>query len=95
MTKRERLLGLITKAITGTETELEKIANGKEAVDGLNQLKFILSKLCSMKEVLEKDEWNPATAEKPGISRLVIDTWPLKDPLGELIADIEYQYCRK
>ena len=92
--KRLRLLTSIDAAIAGIETEIRKAAHGLEAVDGLPQLTLIRSKLGELRAILIKDDWKSIPKSKPGMARLVIDTWPLDDPLGERISEIEYEYER-
>jgi hypothetical protein len=92
--KRLRLLTSIDVAIAGIETEIKKATHGLEAVDGLPQLTIIRSKLRELGAILIDDDWKSIPKSKPGMARLVVDTWPLSDPLGERISEIEYEYER-
>ena len=92
--KRIRLTTSIDTAVVGVEAEIKKANDGLEAVDGLRQLQFIKSKLEELKAILNRGESEAIPRSKPGIARLVVDTWPLNDPLGEQICEIEYEYMR-
>ena len=92
--KRLSLLTSIDVAIAGIETEIKKATHGQEALDGLQQLAFIRSKLRELRAILIGDDWKSIPKSNPGMARLVLDTWPLDDPLGERISEIEYEYER-
>ena len=92
--KRDNLLKMIADALRGVRAEIEKANRGEEALDGLHQLTFMAAKLGELNEVLQRENWREVPKDKPGMARIVVDTWPLKDPLGDLIAEIEYAYQR-
>jgi hypothetical protein len=92
--RRIKLLEMIQEARGNLSYELAKANKGEEAVDGLQQLLFIDRKLEELAEILGAENWREHPRPKPGMARLVIDTWPLKDPLGNLITEIEYAYGR-
>jgi hypothetical protein len=85
---------MIHEARRGLSGELAKASKGEDALDGLQQLLFIDRKLEELAEILGAENWHEHPRSKPGMARLVVDTWPLKDPLGDLITEIEYAYGR-
>ncbi|MBI4658414.1 MAG: hypothetical protein HY735_06145 [Verrucomicrobia bacterium] len=92
--KRNRLLKQIREALIGIRREIQKAERGEESLDGLQQLIFIESKLAEMEQALDREDWSAAERTKPGMARLVVDTWPMQDALGTLITEIEYEYER-
>lgn len=94
LTKKDRVLALIAQALPAIRAEIEKAQQGEEAVDGLQQLRFIDSKLCELADELQRETWREIPKSKPGMAHLVVDTWPLKHALGDLIVQIEYEYER-
>jgi len=91
--KKNKLLGLITEAIDGIQEEIKKANQGLETLNELDHLQFILFTLKKMKYNLIDDNLKVSDF-KPTIARFVIDTWPLTDPLGNKICQIEYEYER-
>jgi len=92
--RRNRLIGMIDEALIGVRREIEKVKSGAQALDGLEQLLFIESKLSEMKQILGREDWQSYPRSKPGIARMVVDTWPMRDPRGNLLSQIEYEYHR-
>ncbi|MHB1305796.1 MAG: hypothetical protein ACYDC1_09845 [Limisphaerales bacterium] len=92
--KRDLLLQRIGEALVGIRQEIAKSESGKEALDGSRQLMFMESKLIEMTQVLQQEDWRCIQRTKPGMARLVVDTWPMHEPLGDLISEIEYSYGR-
>ena len=92
--KRDRLAKMIGEGLTGIRLEIEKAKTGAEALDGLRQLLFMESKLVEMEQVLGREDWRSGPKSKPGIARMVVDTWPMHDQLGNLLSQIEYEYDR-
>lgn len=90
--KRDKILNMIAKASEGVQQEIQKANQGKQALDGIKQLQFIETKLNEMEKILEQEDWRTSTKKKPGIARLVVDTWPMDDPLGNVISQIEYEF---
>jgi hypothetical protein len=89
--KRDELLNMIEDARLGVREEIKKVSKGIQALDEIRQLRFIDVKLSEMDEILRMDDRRSITRIKPDIARLVIDIWPMKDPLGNLICEIEYE----
>jgi hypothetical protein len=92
--KRVKLLGMIHEARRCLSVEIAKANRGEDALDGLQQLLFIDGKLEELARILGAGNWREHPRSKPGMAHLVVDTWPLKDPLGNLITEIEYAYAR-
>ena len=92
--RRDSLLKMTADALCGVRAEIEKAQRGEEALDGLQQLAFMEKKLGEINEVLQQENWCEAPKAKSGMARLVVDTWPIRDTLGDLITEIEYAYQR-
>jgi len=92
--KKNRLIVLIEEAICGVQQEISKARQGLEALDSLQHLEYIALKLDELRSVLSRPDWETLPRPKPGIARLVVDTWPLHEALGDKIAQIEYDYQR-
>jgi hypothetical protein len=92
--RRDQLLKSIAMALGEIEKEIGKASLGLQALDGPRQLQFIRSRLCEMQSILSRDDWGDIPKSKPDIARLVIDTWPLRDPLRDRLCQIEYDYLR-
>lgn len=85
---------MIGEGLVGIRREIEKAKAGAEALDSLRQLLFIEAKLLEMQQILQRDDWRSCPMSKPGIARLVVDSWPLDNALGNLLVEIEYEYGR-
>lgn len=93
-TKRDKLLSIIAKAIEGIREEILKVDQGEQALDGIEQLQFIKSRLSEMEKSLLQENWKTTERKKPGIARVVVDTWPIDNQLGDLISQAEYEFIR-
>lgn len=93
-TKRDKLLSIIAKAIEGIREEILKVDQGEQALDGIEQLQFIKSRLSEMEKSLLQENWKATERKKPGIARVVVDTWPIDNRLGDLISQAEYEFIR-
>ena len=92
--KHARLLASIDSAIIKIGEEIKKSKEGEEALDELPQLQFIESKLRELRTILSREGWQSLPRPEPGMARIVIDTWPLGDPLRKKICEIECEYER-
>jgi hypothetical protein len=92
--KRDRLVEMIGEALLEIQQEIEKAKKGEESLDGIQQLMFIKAKLEEMRQILGREDWHSYPKTKPGIARLVVDTWPIRNPLGDMLCQIEYEYLR-
>lgn len=92
--KPGRLLKLIELAVVDVDAEIQKGICGASAIDGLKQLQFIKATLQGMISILNSNNWRSIPRPKPGIARLVVDSWPLDNPLSERICEIEQMYSR-
>ena len=92
--KKNELLELICKCLEGIEDEIKKSGRGEAALDDLVRLQFIKSGLSEMQSRLIQENLPEDSAIEPNIARIVIDSWPINDPLGEQICQIEYRYKR-
>ena len=93
-TRHDRILSLIEAALPLLRAELEKAENGVEAVDSLRSLRFIKARLGDMEQMIRSDSVQKDERYKGSMSRFVVDTWPLNDPLGSKITEIEYEFYR-
>lgn len=80
----------LESALIGVEAELEEIVGGKASVSTRRELEFIAA---SLREMLESLSLNKKI-EVPGLWRVVTDTWPHKNKLGQQIVEAEYSYQR-
>lgn len=93
-TKHQKILSLIETALPLLQVEIEKAENGIEAVDSLRSLRFIKSRLEDMALILRSESVQKDERYRGSMGRLVVDTWPLNDPLGSKITEIEYEFYR-
>jgi len=92
--KRSKLLGLVAKTLDGIQKEIDKSSQRLEALDELQHLLFIQSVLIEMKSHLDQNNFEKILKLKPSIARIVIDTWPSDNLIGNQICQIEYNYER-
>lgn len=93
-TKHQRILSLIEAALPLLQMEIAKAENGSEAIDSLGSLRFIKARLEEMERMLRTESIQKDERYRGSMGRLVVDTWPLNDPLGSKITEIEYQFYR-
>ena len=95
-TRQERILLLIEAARPLLQIELEKArdGNGATAVDSLRSLEFIKARLDDMEQMIRSDSVQKDERYKGSMGHLVVDAWPLNDPLGSKITEIEYEFYR-
>ena len=90
--KKEHLLVIIMEALEEIRVEIAKAKLGIDTIDGLPQLQYIESSLEQIVSMFNSDSLMEIGTLKLSIARLVIDTWPLSNGLGEKICQIEYEY---
>ncbi|MFA5906429.1 MAG: hypothetical protein WC836_21050 [Desulfobacula sp.] len=90
--KNKHLIKLIDESLKGIEIEISKSLNGLYAIDALLHLQFIKTALTNMKINLNQNNTEMIAMYNPNIARIVIDTWPIDNPLGNQICEIEYLY---
>ncbi|MDR1190257.1 MAG: hypothetical protein LBK60_01155 [Verrucomicrobiales bacterium] len=93
-TKHDKILLQIEAALPLLQLEIAKAENGIKAVDSLRSLKFIKNRLEDMKQMIWSDLIQKDERYRGSMGHLVIDTWPLRDPLGSKITEIEYAFYR-
>ena len=92
--RHEKILSLIAMAFPLLEDQLAKADNGIEAVDSLRSLNFIRARLKEIEQMIRSGSILKEERYKGSMGRLVVDTWPLNDPLGSKITEIEYEFYR-
>lgn len=92
--KHHKVLSLIGTALPLLQVEIEKAENGIEAVDSLRSLRFIKARLDNMALMLRSESVHKDERYRGSMGHLVVDTWPLNDPLGSKITEIEYEFYR-
>ena len=90
--KKRHLINLINESLHEVEKEILKSLDGLDAIDEIQHLRFIKSSLINAKKNLEQDDIETITLFTPSISRIVIDSWPLNNHLGNQICEVEYLY---
>ncbi|HBB87749.1 MAG TPA: hypothetical protein DC047_09055 [Blastocatellia bacterium] len=88
MQQTQKVRQQLERAMIGVEAELGEIANGKPSVSTRRELEFIAA---SLREMLESLSLN-RIIEVPGLWRVITDTWPYTNELGQQIVEAEYSY---
>ena len=90
--KKEHIIKLINEALKWLEIEISKSSNGLDAIDELEHLEFIKTSLTTTKINIRQNDTETITRYHPNVARIVIDTWPMNNQLGNQICEIEYLY---
>ena len=90
--KKEHIIKLINEALKWLEIEISKSSNGLDAIDELEHLEFIKNSLTTTKINIRQNDTETIVRYNPNIARIVIDTWPMDNQLGNQICEIEYLY---
>lgn len=93
-TRHEKTLALIEAALPLLQVEIAKAEDGAEAIDSLRSLKFIKARLKDMEQMIRLGLVQKDERYKGSMGRLVVDAWPVNDPLGLKITEIEYEFYR-
>lgn len=89
--KKSKLIKIVNEVLDDVFKEIDKNKQGNPAYERQHLL-FIQSVLVEILNVLETNNLNQIITIKPDIARIVIDTWPLNDVLGDKICLIEYEF---
>jgi hypothetical protein len=92
--KSEKILSLIKSALPLLRAEITKAESGTEAVDSLSALAFIKARLEEIESAIRSGNERKDDRYKGSMARLVVDTWPMNDPLGSKISEIDYEFYR-
>jgi hypothetical protein len=90
--KKNHIIKLINESLRELEIEISKSSNGLDAIDESEHLQSIKHSLTTIKINLDQNKTEIIAMYKPNISRIVIDTWPMDNQLGNQICEIEYLY---
>ena len=90
--KKNHIIKLINEALKEIEIEISKSSNGLDAIDELEHLEFIKTSLTTTKINIRQNDTETITRYHPNVARIVIDTWPMNNQLGNQICEIEYLY---
>lgn len=93
-TEHQKILLLIETALPLLQVEIGKAEKGIGAVDSLRSLGFIKARLEDMELMLRSGSVQKDERYRGSMGHLVVDTWPLNDPLGSKITGIEYEFYR-
>ena len=92
--RHEKTLSLIEAALPLLQVEIAKAEDGVEAIDSLRSLRFLKARLIDMEQMIRLGLVQKDERYKGSMGRLVVDTWPMNDPLGSKITEIEYEFYR-
>lgn len=90
--EKKHLIKLINEALKELEIEISKSSNGLDAIDELEHLEFIKNSLTTTKINIRQNNTETIVRYNPNVARIVIDTWPMDNQLGNQICEIEYLY---
>jgi hypothetical protein len=82
------------RAAVDIDVELQKAQKGQDAIDSLRNLTVIASRLAEIVTMLRQGCVSCDDGARGTIGRLVVDTWPLRHPLGERLIEVEYDFER-
>lgn len=94
MSRIDRLTALIDGALADIESEIEKSRSGRRAIDTLDNLEFISSRLRDMRSDASDSHGTRDMTYKGSIARMAIDGWPILSGLRRKISQIDYLYYR-
>lgn len=86
------VLIMIDTAIVDLNIELEKNEQGKEGISSTEILTKIIAILKWMTDTIKTDCLPPKDQRYMGLSRVVLDNWPINSKLGIIIFKIEELY---
>ena len=92
MNKSDIALDLANKALTAIQEEINLQNTGRESVSNLRQLSAFQQELKQMVNELETGELSPPNQRSRGIGRVITDSWPFGNVLGDLIIRAETAY---
>jgi hypothetical protein len=81
----------IAEAIAGIEAELKRHSDGRGEVSSPAQLTALKNALLRMRVELESGQ---VSLSEVGVGRVIADSWPFDNRLGEMIAQAEQDYRR-
>ncbi len=93
-TRQERLLASVETTLPLVKAEMDKAQEGKEAIDSLRSLTFIVGRLQEIAQMLRAGAICKDERYKGSMGHIIVDTWPLNDSLGASISRIEYEFYR-
>jgi hypothetical protein len=90
MTKEQRAKSAISAALDALNSQIQ---NAPPSGPGSNdQLNFMQGELRRYLRVIEdRFKWTGPTPD-PVLTRIIVDSWPLASPLGEMVSDAERAY---
>lgn len=88
------VLAFIANALNAVEAEQEKHNAGRGSVSNGQQLELIRSKLLTMSTQISSGDVPPKEERIRGIGRMVTDSWPLNNELGEVLIEAEQRYLK-
>jgi hypothetical protein len=83
-----------TTAIELLDRELQLAIEHRESHATDDQLRFIMQKILDMKGRAERNELPPKRFRYPSLGKIIIDQWPLKTRLGDVLVDLEHEYMK-
>ncbi len=92
--KQQKFIALVTQCLALINGEIDKAQNGMTAIDSLRNLSVINTRLTEMSNMLHSNNIDQDKFKKSLMTRFVNDTWPIGNHLGNLVAQIEYEFYR-
>jgi hypothetical protein len=92
--RREAIAVAAETARLEIQAEVEKARHGRSSLDSLANLAFIEARLRDIAGMLRAGTVLRDQSLVGSMGRLIVDTWPLRHPLGEQVAKVEYEFER-
>jgi hypothetical protein len=92
--RREAVTIAAEAALLEIRVEREKSRDGRSPLDSLSNLTFIEARLQEIVSMLRAGAVTREQRLVGSMGRLIIDTWPLRHPLHEQVAKVEYDFER-
>jgi hypothetical protein len=81
-------------ALLEIQAEIQRARHGGSSLDSLANLTFIEGRLSEIARMLRGGTVLRDQNLIGSMGRLIVDSWPLRHPLGEQVAKVEYDFER-
>jgi hypothetical protein len=88
----EKALGVVAAALNAIDEELQRRREGRGSVSNVEQLVAFRKELVHWYQLLESNALPNKDARRPGMSRVIVDSWPFDSALGQLLISAEKAY---
>lgn len=82
----------VDAALAALDAELERWRTGQGAIGNPQQLTLLRRILVEMADTLRSADLPSRADRRPGIGRIVVDSWPFNSELGKLVIEAEEAY---